>query len=298
MGVTSKDDDISRDESELKNLQKVIADVETALFVSTPGTRRILENTLDGAKKRVGTLEKKIGEALKEREVEAQQQAATVAMLAQKEAALIEKEKQTYSGFLKEEFFTKKDFGKLNDFYTHSYDRLSEGGKEEMSKRIWEGIRHKQYEFADLPAEVKEREAKQAYLELRDGKSRLNSAVALPQKDRKDFITSYEAGDDAESEKVLNRRGFKDNLFVGTDNKIINSTAVTHGQDVQRATVLATTRAEQSPKPNGAAKATALPADLAASAMDFGGMRPAETSSEGAVANLPQKASTGNVRGL
>ena len=75
-----------------------------------------------------------------------------------KEAALNTKEKEQYSGFLKEDFFTKKDFGRLDDFYAHTWDRLSEGGKEQMSKRIWEGVRRNEYKFTDLPKDVQEKE--------------------------------------------------------------------------------------------------------------------------------------------
>ena len=116
MGVTASEDDILRDQSERSGLQKAIADVETALPVSTPGTRRILENSLEGMKGRVTTLDKKIGDAIHEREVQAREQAATIAAQAQKEARLNESEKQAYSGFLAKEFFTKQDFKSLDQF--------------------------------------------------------------------------------------------------------------------------------------------------------------------------------------
>ena len=83
-----------------------------------------------GAKARVVTLDKKIEEAKVERAAEAQAQVAAAAALAAKETALSAKECETYKGFLEESYFTKKDFGRLDEFYTHSYDRLSEGGKD------------------------------------------------------------------------------------------------------------------------------------------------------------------------
>ena len=158
MGVAATEDDIIRDEQERSNLLSAIADVETAIAVSTPGTRRVLENTLENAKKRIATLDKRIDEAKFERQAEQQAQMAAVAKLAAKETALSAQEREEYSGFLKEEFFTKKDFGKLEHFYAHAYDRLSEGGKDEMSKRIDAGIKRGEFKFSDLSETVQAKE--------------------------------------------------------------------------------------------------------------------------------------------
>ena len=187
--------------------------METALPVSTPGTRRILENSLEGMKGRVATLDKKISEAIKEREVQAREQAAAVAVLAQKETRLNESEKQAYSSFLKEDFFTKKDFGKLDEFYSHSWERLTDGGKEEMSHRVWEGVRHHEYEFSDLPKSVQEKEAKLAYEKL--------TAVApdsdvknIRAADRAEFVDAYRTGKQNTALHVLNRDSFRANLSL------------------------------------------------------------------------------------
>lgn len=148
--------DIIRDEQERNNLLKAIADVETAMLTSSPGTRYVLVNTLENAKKRIAALEKKIEEAKVEHTAEVQAQAA--AALAAKETKLSAEERETYRGFLEEPYFTKKDFGKLDEFYIRSYDRLSEDGKEEMSKRLHEGLRRGEFKFSDLSQAIQRRD--------------------------------------------------------------------------------------------------------------------------------------------
>ena len=157
MAVTEAD--IFRDEQERSNLLRAVSEIENAIAGSTAGTRRVLENTLDNARKRVTTLDKRIEEAKIERETEARAETAAAA-LAAKETKLSAEERETYRGFLEESYFTRKDFGRLDQFYAHSYDRLSEGGKEEMSKRIHEGIKRGEFKETDLPESVQKRDAK------------------------------------------------------------------------------------------------------------------------------------------
>ena len=156
--MAATESDIIRDEQEEGNLLKAISDVETAIMNAAPTMRRILENTRDNAMKRVAVLEKKIAEAKIEAQTAEQARITAAAALAAKETKLNEQERQTYRGFLEESYFTKRDFGKLDEFYKHSYDRLSEGGKDEMSKRIHEGIRRGEFKESDLPNAVLQRE--------------------------------------------------------------------------------------------------------------------------------------------
>ena len=102
--------DILRDEQERGNLQRAVASLETAIAVSNPGTRRMLELSLDGVKARVSTLDRKIEVAKVEHAAEVQAQAVAAATLAAKETALNASERESYRGFLDEKFFTKKDF--------------------------------------------------------------------------------------------------------------------------------------------------------------------------------------------
>ena len=65
----------------------------------------------------------------------------TPAQMAQREMALTEAEQQEYAALLKHEHFSKAEFGKLEHFYSHGYDKLTEEGKNQMSLRIWDGTR-------------------------------------------------------------------------------------------------------------------------------------------------------------
>lgn len=204
--------DILRDEQERSALLRTIASVETAIAVSTPGTRRVLENAVENAKIRIVTLDKKIEDAKTEHAAEAQAQAVAIATLAAKEKALSASERETYSGFLKEAFFTKKDFGKLEQFYAHSWDRLSEGGKDEMSHRVWEGVRHGEYRFSDLPKGVRDKEEDRVYAKFVDPSRNRDSLEPIQEGDRSDFVRAYKAGDRKGAAEVLNRDSFRRNL--------------------------------------------------------------------------------------
>ena len=215
----------------------VIADVEVAIATSTPGTRRTFENTLDSAKKRVATLDKKIDDAKVEQRAEEQAKIAA-ANLVETEKALSASEKETYDRFLKEAFFTKKDFGKLEQFYAHTYDRLSEGGKDEMSHRVWEGVRHGEYSFMDLPKDVREKEEDRIYKKFTDPSRGRDSLEHIPEADRNDFIQAYKAGDRKEIGDVLNRESFRRNVAT-EDSKSIKHQVVTIGKAADDHEVLA-----------------------------------------------------------
>ena len=291
--MTVSEEDIIRDQSERSSLQKAIADVETTLHVSTPGTRRILENSLDGMKLRVATLDKKIGEAIKEREVQAQAQAAAVALKAQMEARLSEGEKQTYNGFLKEQFFTRSDFGKLAEFYSHTWDRLSENGKDEMSHRIWEGVRHHEFRFSDLPDPVKEREEKRVYRLLHASTS--GDAAQIPENDKTDFSRAYERGNHKEAAKIFDRESFKQNIFLGANSKDINHAVVTANKSVEANDIAATLAAGAGPKQPSQPASTDSLGSLDLASVDLAGIKPADHPLEGSVANLARSRG-GNIR--
>ncbi len=61
--------------------------------------------------------------------------------LAAAEKALTEPERQEFSTLLSKPRIEKADFGRLEHFYKNGYDKLSEAGKAEMSKRVWGGVR-------------------------------------------------------------------------------------------------------------------------------------------------------------
>jgi hypothetical protein len=206
------DSEVKMDELEEGSLQKVISEVETALAVSTPGTRGILENLLSNAKGRLGTLEKKIKETKAEKEARAREEVNSIARLAESETALSRKEKEIYSGFLKEEYFTERDFGGLEQFYGKTWDRLSESGKDEMSHRIWEGIRRDEFKFSELPRNVQAKEAERVYNTLSEPTAEAEIR-RIPIQDRSDFCHAFEDGDIVKSGEVLDRESFRQNLW-------------------------------------------------------------------------------------
>ena len=123
------------DRMERASLERAVADVERTLRSYPLGTRPFFNAFLQNAKASLGLLEKKIEEAEREQRDRATNEVALVE-LANKERALNAQEREAYSGFLKENFFTNKDFGALEQFYAKSWDRLSEGGKNQMSHRV------------------------------------------------------------------------------------------------------------------------------------------------------------------
>lgn len=226
--------EIIRDQQERDNLQRSIVSAETALAVSAPSTRRILENLIEGAQGRIATLDTKIKD---EREAEVREQAA-IALMAQKEAALTAREQAEYSGFLKEDFFTKRDFGRLEHFYAHAWDRLSEEGKDEMSHRVWEGIRHNEYRFDDLPKDVKEKEAHRLYDKITSPSKQQDSLAEISQSDRDEFVAAYRGAKRSEAYQILDRDCFRRNVAIETSKGIKHQTA-TEGKAADDQGVLA-----------------------------------------------------------
>jgi len=276
------------DRLEQASLERSVSDVERLMLSSSPGAHPILSAFLLNAKARLGALEKKIHDEEHEKEEQARHDIALV-VLAEREAALSEKERDQYSGFLKEDFFTKKDFARLDDFYAHGWDRLSQRGRDEMSHRIWEGVRRDEYKFADLPKSVREKETNQAYQILRDSPNRSDSAAQIPEKDKDDFLRAYASGSRDDAAKILDRPSFKENMFPAGDAKEVRHTAVTQGKDVDSETVATGVKAVDPKRGKDQSKAADdSMGNLDLSAIDLSGMKPAENSTQGSVASLPK----------
>lgn len=86
-----------------------------------------------------------------------QKDRSAIAQMVEREAKLNKEEKDRYAQLLSKDYFTKSDFNDLDQFYTRSWDKLSDEGKAEMDKRVLEGVRQGQYELNELPDSVKER---------------------------------------------------------------------------------------------------------------------------------------------
>jgi hypothetical protein len=224
--IESKFDEMERD-----RLQAVVSALETALAVSSPASRSVVERGLQGAKGRMEFLNQKIKDAQVERENLAREQAALVATLAERETRLNSEEKRTYAGFLEKSFFTKSDFSALESFYGKSWDRLSDSGKNEMSHRVWEGIRKGQYTFKGLPAKVREKETEWAYENLVKREHSPACTGDIPKRDRDDFIRAYEGGRKEECQEILGRESFKQNMFRGAESKGVKQASVEIGRE-------------------------------------------------------------------
>ena len=55
------------------------------------------------------------------------------------EKALTADERKVFAALLRKDRFSRDDFALLDKFYSTAYDKLTERGKEEMSRRIWAG---------------------------------------------------------------------------------------------------------------------------------------------------------------
>lgn len=253
--MAESDTEMKLDEMERDNLQKSISEVETAFAVATPASRAIFEFFLQNAKGRVGVLDKKIKDSQTAKEEHARETAAVMADLAKKETALSERERETYSGFLGKEFFTQKDFASLEKFYEKTWDRLSERGKDEMSHRVWEGIRRDEYKFTDLPKIVQEKESGRAYTLLTQRQTGLGNESRIPKSDRMDFVHAFESGNREEASRILERKSFRDNMAVGASPKT-ERFDVERRIEADRKAIVATTSANKS---NGTADKSSLP---------------------------------------
>lgn len=145
----------------------------------------------------------------KERE---QQERAAVAQMVEREHRLNAAEKEQYGRFLEQDYFTKAKFAELDRFYAQSWDKLSDEGKAEMSHRVWEGIRRDEYEFDELPENVRKKEAERLYHQL-SGEIQADTGLKnIPEQDKADFVREYKAGNDKGVSEVLNREVFAENV--------------------------------------------------------------------------------------
>ena len=210
---------------EIKRLETTVARIEQNLAGVTVNSdvANALATYLSSLRLRIESLtEKQITiEEQKQRVVDQQH----VAVLVARETALNEREKEQYAGFLQQEYFTKANFDELEQFYSNTYDRLSEEGKAQMSHRVWEGVRQQQYQFSELPDPVKEKEA-QSLRDMFSGVKHMPKEInQIPSNDRSDFINAWDAGQKSAAYSVLDRSSFADHVAVST-RKVEESVAV------------------------------------------------------------------------
>ena len=135
------------------------------------------------------------------------------------ESRLSAAEQRQYAEFLEREYFAKADFGELEEFYSSAWERLSEGGKAEMSERVWEGVRRGEYSFVELPDEVRKKEAEFLYQQLASGKELPANLKAIPEAERREFMAAVESGNQSRIDDVMSSDVFAWNVSVNQPSK-------------------------------------------------------------------------------
>lgn len=194
--------------AEYANLQATVAQMEGVLrFTTDPATVVLLLSFVENAKGRIGAIEREAEKLASEEKAVAEQQQGIAAMV-EREHALNEAEKREYAELLSRDHFTRSDFGQLEHFYSHSWDKLTDEGKDEMSHRVWEGVRQGEYQFVELPEVVKEKEAQRMEMLLQQAEWSEREFGGIAESDRSDFLTARKDGKLEESYQVLNRPSF------------------------------------------------------------------------------------------
>lgn len=277
------------DEMELKRLDAAVSAAETILARQQGEKNPVMVRFVENAKLQISFLEKKVTEA-KAVEKEKAEQYAAAASQAQQEKALSEDERKTFGGFLEKEFFTKKDFGALEGFYSKTWDRLSENGKDAMSQRVWEGVRRDEYTFKELPTVVREKETERVCKRLRDAEIGDPVLTRIPAKDRNDLFRAYEGGMQDEAEKVLERESFKQNMFRVEESKVVEHAAAHEKRDGEKATLFAREVDSREPAlPSEKAPEKNAPGEEDFSSLD---MKVARTDSAVSPVNLPSSSAS------
>lgn len=132
-----------------------------------------------------------------------------------RETRLSAAEQGVFADFISKPFFTRSDFGELEYFYASAWDRLSEEGKAEMSFRIWEGVRRGEYEFTDLPENVRKKEAERLAEQLEAGMYR-----NITKEKRGEFLTAIEGGRTDEAHQMLNDPEFAEHVATNKTTSI------------------------------------------------------------------------------
>lgn len=197
------------DEVEYASLSDQVRKIEELTNSSQPeGVGYLLKNFLHNAKSRMAEIHDEEVRSEDEKKDQKSKETASVVHLAELEHKLNTEEKQQYSGFLKLDYFTKANFDELESFYANSWDKLSESGKAEMSSRVWEGIKRKEYTFEELPETVREKESERMYKQLTGRIEPSASLQYVPAQDRADFVREYEAGNEQAASRILSRPAF------------------------------------------------------------------------------------------
>ena len=147
---------------------------------------------------------------------------------------------------------------------------------------MWEGVRHDEYKFTELPKVVQEKEAERVYRRLVDSSIKASDLTRVPMTDRRDFVTAYGDGRHKAACQILDRDGFRENMFVGNA-RVIQHVEATKGKEQDAITIAdkASVPTTGSEKPKSAPEKNTM-RDLNLAAVDLSGMK-----NPGAVATVP-----------
>lgn len=202
---------VEANEAELARLDKLISELQWQIFNAggfQAASTSMLVKRLSEVQSR-STWAHHDEQHEKDKKVQSEQREQSIAIAkAECELALTLSEQREYASLLTCEFFTRSMFPRLDGFYNNTWDRLSEGGKAEMSKRVWESVRQGQYKFHELPDSVKDKEAKQVACYLTHDSTKGFFANEIKEADRNEFLKAHAAGCKAESYQVLDRPEF------------------------------------------------------------------------------------------
>lgn len=197
------------DEAEYARLETQVREIEKLVNSGAPGDAGVLlRNFLSNAKSRMEEIRQDQGMDGESKKDRREREAAMAVQLAEMEHRLSAGEKQRYSGFMELEYFRKADFEELEEFYSNSWDRLSEGGKNQMSVRVWGGIRRHEYSFDELPEKMREKESERIYQQLTGAIEPSAGIRNVPPQSKADFVREYEAGNEKATTKILSGDGF------------------------------------------------------------------------------------------
>lgn len=237
------------DEAEYKRLQDTVARIDRLIAGSTASsaTTSALVAVSEHARARMEALEDKA--RVQEEERQQRESSNLAASMAAKEEGLNKQEREQYRQFLEKDHFTKGDFAALEGFYTSAWERLSEDGKDQMSQRVWGGVKRGEYQFTELPEVVKEKEADRLEEILKAGPSRPSSVWEVPEADRADFMKARDQDRKQESFEVLNRPSFAAALGDAKEREVASKTVDLANAEEQAITVSETRSVPHASKP-------------------------------------------------
>jgi hypothetical protein len=199
---------------EYRNLKDTALAVEKLLADSPHAVNRVFANVLANIQKRIEVLEQEI----KADEIKVRNEQAVAVAAAEKEAALNAGERGIFADLMQREYFTKKDMPHVNTIY-EAWDRLTDGGKDAMSHRLWEGIRHGEQKFSELVDKIKDTEIARIYRRLTDSAPD-KRLPEIPEQDRNDFIRAVEDGKNDDASRILDRQSFTNAVSVNKQREI------------------------------------------------------------------------------